>query len=156
MKILKFFIAILMLATMANCKNVADKTTNTVVSNTTENVNKLPVKHGNLPLAGLWIIESFNDKNMQNITKNSQIVIDEDLKRFGGKASCNSIGGELQVSGNAIKFVNVFSTKMMCEEMAQEQLFLQNLNLANTYKIVGAELFLYKNQQLLMTLECFR
>ena len=45
---------------------------------------------------------------------------------------------------------------MYCDNMEQEDLFVKNLELANTYKIVEGELFLYKDNTLLMTLESFK
>jgi heat shock protein HslJ len=113
-------------------------------------------KKSNLTLDNQWIIESFNNKSLTNISKSSQITIGKDLKTFTGNGACNRIGGGLTVKENTITFSDIRSTKMYCPEMPQEDLFLKNLGLTNQYKIVGGELFLYKSDSLLMTLESFR
>ncbi len=109
-----------------------------------------------LSLDNQWIIECFNNNSLTNIPKSSQITISKDLTTFTGNGACNRIGGGLTVKENTIAFSDIISTKMYCPEMPQEDLFLKNLGLTNQYKIVGGELFLYKSDSLLMTLESFR
>lgn len=110
-----------------------------------------------LPLNNQWIIEHFNSPKFEVLIKDSYITIPEDMKSFSGKGGCNNIGGELIVKENLIKFDKVFATRMHCmETMNQENLFIKNLNETNNYKIIGGELFLYKDKELLMTLESFR
>jgi heat shock protein HslJ len=110
-----------------------------------------------LPLSSQWILESFSSEEAnKSISKSSYINIEENLKRFTGNGGCNNIGGEIITSTDKIKFDRVMSTKMFCENMAQENLFLENLSRTNKYKIVGGELFLFEGENLLMILESFR
>lgn len=64
------------------------------------------------------------------------------METISGNGGCNNIGGKIKVLNEQIKFENIFSTKMFCENMSQEDLFLENLSKANKYKIVGGELFI--------------
>lgn len=118
---------------------------------------EITIQKKGLPLNNQWIIEHFNSPKFEVLNKNSYITITEDMKSFSGKGGCNNIGGELIVKENSIKFDKVFATRMYCmENMEQEDLFVKNLNEINNYKIVGDELFLYKDKELVMTLESFR
>jgi heat shock protein HslJ len=113
-------------------------------------------KVGHLPLANQWIIERFNTGSVSKFTKQSFITIDKTLKTFSGQGGCNGITGELVIKNDAISFQKIASTMMYCDNMEQEQLFTKNLEATNKYKIVGGELFLYKDNTLLMTLESFK
>ncbi len=113
-------------------------------------------KGGNLSLANQWIIERFNTGSVSKFTKQSYITIDKEFKTFSGQGGCNGITGELVINNDAISFQKIASTMMYCDNMKQEQLFTKNLEAANKFKIVGGELFLYKDNTLLMTLESFK
>lgn len=122
------------------------------------NITAIPSQSiSGLPLAKTqWIIESFNEKNTPVTTKDCFITINADLKSFTGKTGCNLTNGQVKIENNSISFFNSISTQMACDNMAQEQLFNKCLAETTHYKIIGGELFLYKNDQLLMTLESFR
>lgn len=122
------------------------------------NLAKVPQKQkGNLPLASQWIIEVFNDKTDKvPVTKNSYFTIQEDLKSFSGNGGCNSMSGSLKVKDDFIHFSDIMITEMACEHLAQEQIFMENLQKVNKYEIKGGELFLYQDNTLIMTMESFR
>ncbi len=103
-----------------------------------------------------WIIEQFNTPKIMLKTKSSTINIAANQKTFAGSDGCNTINGQVIIEKNKITFSNIISTKMACEFMEQPQNFIKNLNNCNNYKIAGAELFLYKDETLLMTLECYK
>jgi heat shock protein HslJ len=103
-----------------------------------------------------WIIEHFNNPERIVKSKNCYINIDLNTGSFNGSDGCNNINGRLKINGNSISFDNIISTKMACEKMEQSNVFMKNLSDTNKYKIIGGELFLYKNELLLMTLESFK
>ncbi len=109
-----------------------------------------------IALHSQWILESFQDASYTSIAKSTYINIADDLKKFTGMGGCNSITGNLVVKKKTIQFKQIVSTKMACENLRQEYLFLKNLELADNYKIAGAQLFLYRGSDLLMTLESYR
>jgi heat shock protein HslJ len=47
---------------------------------------------------------------------------------FTGKGGCNNIGGKFILKGTAVKFENIVSTKMSCNNIEQENTFLKLLN----------------------------
>lgn len=122
------------------------------------NITAIPSQPSSgLPLAKTqWIIESFNEKNTPVTTKDCYITISADLKSFKGYIGCNSSGGQIKIENNSILFLSVIITEKACANPKQDELFTKNLKETTNYKIIGGELFLYKNDQLLMTLESFR
>jgi heat shock protein HslJ len=109
-----------------------------------------------VPIHGQWVLESIDkDFNTLNIvTKNSMIEIQPNLIKFNGNGGCNRIGGNLLIDKNNIKFSNIIQTKMFCDNMQQEGLFLRLLEMTSEYKIIGGKLLLYKDTMLLMTFTC--
>jgi heat shock protein HslJ len=103
-----------------------------------------------------WIIEHFNNPERFVESKNCYINIDINIGNFSGSDGCNNINGKLKINADSISFENIISTKMACEKMEQSNVFIKNISDANKYKIIGGELFLYKNDLLLMTLESFK
>ena len=111
---------------------------------------------GGLPLSSQWVIEFFNKPERELTSKNCHITIDEKEGRFTGHDGCNAIGGNFKTDGESITFSAIYGTKMACENMEQGNVFMKNLSEINRYEIKGGELFLYKNNVLVMTLESFR
>ena len=62
---------------------------------------------------------------------------------FAGKAPCNSIAGTCILSGARIKFTDIVSTKMACQNLEQEKVYLNLLQ--NNVAFVG-----FKNDHLLL------
>jgi heat shock protein HslJ len=62
----------------------------------------------------------------------------------GGNMGCNGFGGEYSVKGETVKFKNLFSTMMACEEprMSQETTTFSMMNGDVTYAIDGNTLTL--------------
>jgi heat shock protein HslJ len=106
-----------------------------------------------IPIHGQWVLETIEKEfnTLTNTTKNSVIQIEPNLLKFNGKGGCNSIGGNLKIEKNNIKFSNIIGTEMFCDNMQQEDLFLGLLEMATQYKIIGGQLMLYKDTNLLMT-----
>lgn len=74
------------------------------------------------------------------------------LSGFGG---CNRFNGTyLLESKRGIKLTGLISTRMYCpESINQEQMLLQALSTASSYKIKGRKLSLYAGTQLVATFE---
>lgn len=102
-----------------------------------------------------WIIEAFNFPEVAVIQKNCYFTIDEKKSEISGFEGCNSFFGKVKIDGQKISFYEITSTLKACENM-QYELFMKNLSEIDSYKIVGGELFLYKKDVLVMTMESFR
>ena len=103
-----------------------------------------------------WIIAFFNNPERNVELKNCHITINSKLGNFNGNDGCNIINGKVEINADSISFKNMSRTMMACEKMEQGDVFVKNLIDVNKYKIIGGELFLYKNNVLLMTLESFK
>lgn len=111
-----------------------------------------------IPLASHWILHYFieNGQQVYPDSKSANITISHTLKEFGGFAGCNTIGGKLKTKKSRIRFSELVSTKTICEQNGIENKVLSSLKIANSYKIVGGELFLYKGKKLVLVFESFR
>lgn len=111
-----------------------------------------------LSLSNQWIISSFHDAGdkSQVVSKDAYIIIDLSNNNFKGNGSCNKIAGNVQVTDDHIKFGKIISTKKACPNLQQESKFVKALEQANTYKIVGCELFLFDNNVKILSLESCR
>lgn len=151
---------------MINKKNTVLLIFNLVIALTSNaSSSENPLKNDNttinssIPLASQWIISRYvvGAKIVYAESKSAYIGISTDLSSFSGSGGCNSLRGSMFVSGKNLRFDSIVSTKMFCDNMESENRFLNTLGQVKTYKIVGAELFLYnKNKKLIMVLESYR
>lgn len=119
--------------------------------------NQIIESNSSLKLLGSqWIIEAFNSPQRAVDFKNCYFTIDEKTSSFSGSDGCNTFGGKVKIEGNKISFTEIMSTLKACENMQQSEIFMKNLEEIDSYKIEGGELFLYKKDVLIMTMESFR
>lgn len=75
-------------------------------------------------------------------------------KKMAGNAGCNRIsGGYLLEKKDRLKFQEVISTKMACQDMAFETTFLSLLNEVNRFEQQGSTLFLKDDRKVLLKFE---
>jgi heat shock protein HslJ len=103
-----------------------------------------------------WIIEAFNSPQRAVDFKNCYFTIDEKTASFYGSDGCNTFGGKVKIDGNKISFTEIMSTLKACENIQQGEVFMKNFEEIDSYKLEGGELFLYKKDVLVMTMESFR
>lgn len=111
-----------------------------------------------ISISSQWIISRFdeNENSAPEINKSSIITINEKEGSFHGNGGCNSISGKVKIEGNSIKFSNMISTEMYCDNMPQETKFINSLENAETFKIEGCEMHLFQKNKRIMTLESCR
>ena len=73
-------------------------------------------------------------------------------KRFSGNGGCNQLSGNYTIDKNEIRFTEVTSTKMSCEDIAFENTFLDNLQLVDRYEMNGSDLLLKKKREIVLIL----
>ncbi|SRR6266498_3105860 len=73
-------------------------------------------------------------------------------KRFTGNGGCNQINGNYSLDKNKIRFGEVISTKMSCEDIAFENSFLSTLNNIDRYELRGNDLLLKRKKDVLLVL----
>jgi heat shock protein HslJ len=73
-------------------------------------------------------------------------------KRFTGNGGCNQINGGYTLEKNDIRFTDVASTKMSCEDIAFENAFLSTLSSVDGYEQRGDDLLLKRKKEVLLRL----
>lgn len=104
-----------------------------------------------LPLIGRWEISSFNgNDSVETIFNNRRPYINfSDSIQFNGNTGCNSISGDLTLNQNKITFKVLLSTKMFCINIPEDE-FIRLLESINTFKIEKENLYLLKDNKLLL------
>ncbi|MFN3952361.1 MAG: META domain-containing protein [Thermaurantimonas sp.] len=98
-----------------------------------------------------WRLISLDDKEVSDLVSESsqkpQIILHSYSRRMSGSNSCNRIMGRYHLGdGNTLKFKQISSTRMACQDDRLERLF--NVFLENTerYETDGINLILYNDQ----------
>ena len=80
------------------------------------------------------------------------IRFETDDKRFTGNGGCNQINGGYAVEKKEIRFGEVVSTKMSCEDIAFEGTFLDLLSKVDRFEQRGNDLLLKRKKEVLLIL----
>ena len=94
-----------------------------------------------------WKLVELNGRavSVDTTFKKEPHVIFKDSNRLTGNGGCNSISGEHKIEGfNAVSISKMISTKMACPNMDLEQEFLDALQNADNFNVVGDMLVLNK------------
>lgn len=109
-----------------------------------------PVEFVDKKISSKWQVASFVDEDKDKVLTKGRapyVDIDAEAKSITGMAGCNRINGVANFVGedSNVTFSNMAVTRMMCDNMAVETLFLNVLNEAKSYKLIedGATLILY-------------
>lgn len=86
-------------------------------------------------LGVMWQLSALRGEELQGSVK-STLFFAEDGK-VNGHGGCNTFGGGAKIDGTSIKFGNLFSTMMACEDnkMNQERAFHEALGNAASYEL---------------------
>jgi len=79
--------------------------------------------------------------------RDAHITFDVAAKKFSGNGGCNQINGNYSVDKREIRFTEVLSTKMTCNDIEFENTFLSALNSIDRYEFTGTDLLLKKNKE---------
>ena len=79
--------------------------------------------------------------------RDAHITFDIATKKFSGNGGCNQINGNYSVDKKEIRFTEVLSTKMSCNDIEFENTFLSLLSSVDRYEVSGADLLLKKNKE---------
>ncbi|MDN3586304.1 META domain-containing protein [Pedobacter aquatilis] len=74
-----------------------------------------------------------------------------DSLNVSGKSFCNNYGGQAEIIENKVALKNLFSTKMLCQDIdSSERAYLNALNEINNVKISDGKLQLLKDEKILL------
>lgn len=94
-------------------------------------------------LGGWTMITMRRQSQMQEEQLSNVYILFTSDTTFTGKAGCNNMSGRYALKGTSIKFTNIITTKMACENLEQETAFLQLLqNTVSAYSINDNQLLL--------------
>ena len=95
-----------------------------------------------------WKLVELNGKDVavdSSFIKEPHIIFKESNNRIMGNGGCNGISGEFKVEGlNRITLSKIISTRMACPQMKLESEFLEVLQKADNFNVVGDMLMLNK------------
>lgn len=91
----------------------------------------------------------------QTMPVNAQATLNFDGEnKITGKSFCNSYGGNSLITGKTVKFEQLFSTKMFCNEFSNaENKYQTDLVSVNTLELSGSKLKLLKDGAVIMVFE---
>ena len=80
------------------------------------------------------------------------INFEVDQKKFRGNGGCNQVNGNYSVEKNTIRFSDLISTKMSCDDIAFENTFLSTLADVDRYEVKGDDLLLKRKRETILVL----
>ena len=131
-KIIKYLAFFTLLLSIINCKPKTSQ------QNPETNQNNLK---------RVWMLVEFQNFKKEDLVKNKAQKNLTDLKNPKANMGCNQISFQIELKQNKIKFMNLRSTRMFCENaMALENAFSKSLEQFNSYLLEGQKLIL-KNEK---------
>jgi len=96
-------------------------------------------------LHDIWALEELEGKkiNPEDFKKgvpNLEIYAEE--ARFSGMAGCNQMGGKLFSEKDLLRFTDIFTTEMMCENYETEKVLVKALESTTRYELKNNKLYL--------------
>ena len=96
-----------------------------------------------------WVVVEMKGVPVQQSggRRDAHISFDVAAKRFSGNGGCNQINGNYSLDKKEIKFTEVLSTKMSCNDIEFENAFLTTLSSIDRYELRGSDLLLKKSKE---------
>lgn len=88
--------------------------------------------------SGSWMVIKIKDKTA--FERNPTITLTMPQGQITGSTGCNKFFGNVNLEHQSFKVNTIGTTKMMCQDMGTEQLFLETLNQIVSYKIENDQL----------------
>lgn len=97
-------------------------------------------------LHDIWALEELEGKKInpddfKQGVPNLEIYAEE--ARFSGMAGCNQMGGKLFSEKDLLRFTDVFTTEMMCENYETEKILVKALQSTTRYELKNNRLYLF-------------
>ena len=102
-------------------------------------------------LKKVWMLVEFQNFKKEDLIKNKAQMNLTDLKKPNANMGCNKISFQIELEQNNIKFLNLRSTRMFCQNVMElENAFSKSLDQYNSYTIEGQKLILksVKNEKI--------
>jgi len=101
-----------------------------------------------------WVVVEMKGVPVQQSggRRDAHITFDVNAKTFTGYGGCNQINGNYNLDKKMVKFTEVVSTKMSCNDIEFENTFLSTLSGIDHYEVRGNDLLLKKNKEIRIVL----
>ena len=101
-----------------------------------------------------WVIVEMKRVPVQQSggRRDAHITFETTAKTFSGNGGCNQINGNYTVDKKEIRFTEVLSTKMSCNDIEFENTFLSMLSSIDHYEVRGSDLVLKKKKETMLVL----
>lgn len=101
-----------------------------------------------------WVLVELKGVPVQQSGGRRDAYLDFEVgfKKFAGNGGCNQINGNYSLSKNAISFHELVSTKMSCNDIEFENLFISTLGSVDHYEARGNDLLLKRRQEVVLVL----
>jgi heat shock protein HslJ len=107
--------------------------------------DQMPTQATSNIYANAWQLTRIEGKEI-NTTK-AYIEFNEKDARFGGNTGCNRMSGSFTKTDSSIKFSQIISTKMFCQDTSEvENAFTRNLEKAARFEIKDGKLYLFADE----------
>jgi heat shock protein HslJ len=103
-----------------------------------------------------WVLVELKGVPVQtsDTDRDAHIIFDASKKSFFGTGGCNRINGAYHLTTKGkLTFINPASTKMACDDLAFETLFLETLKSVNAWSTDDTFFYLKKDKEVLMKLK---
>ena len=102
-----------------------------------------------------WVLIEMKGVPVQlsNTRRDAYISFNADEKRFNGNGGCNQVSGNYSIDKNKIDFTEVISTKMSCDDIGFEQVFLATLDKVNRFEEKDIRLMLKNDKDVILMFE---
>lgn len=102
-----------------------------------------------------WVVAEMKGVPVQQSGSRKDAFIRFEIadKRFTGNGGCNQINGNYNLDKNEIRFTEVISTKMSCNDIEFENTFLNILNSVDRYEVSGNDLLLKRKREVVLVLK---
>lgn len=96
-----------------------------------------------------WVVVEMKKVPVQQSggRRDAHLTFDVNAKKFSGNGGCNQVNGNYTIDKNEIRFTEVLSTKMSCNDIEFENAFLSTLGTVDHYEINGSDLLLKKKKE---------
>ncbi|MBR1626587.1 MAG: META domain-containing protein [Bacteroidales bacterium] len=99
----------------------------------------------------VWILNRLNNKkiNYKQDGERITLIITRENEYASGSSGCNTYVSQVVIKRNHIMFRSIGATRMACpdDNLANERIYLNNLNDVDSFKIIDEDLYLYKNER---------
>lgn len=100
----------------------------------------------------IWALTQINSKDIAKVSGRTQPMIEIHVAdgKFLGNTGCNEMSGKVAVGDKSIKFSDIISTKMFCDDSPEIE-YLAGLKKVDTWQISKLTLYLKAGNDVVLT-----